>query len=167
MASYSASLETPLGRLFIGAGEEAILSLSWQGTGTPDAPTPLLRQAILELRAYFSGRLKAFDLPLAPHGTAFDKRVWEAMRAIPYGKTSSYGAIAGALGTSARAVGRASSRNPIPIIIPCHRVVATHGLGGYSGGEGLPTKERLLALEGGFLFAPANRAAGPSRPTRR
>ena len=92
-------------------------------------------------------RLRDFELPLAPRGTVFEGRVWAAMQAIPYGETRSYGDLAGATGSAPRAVGRACGKNPIPIVIPCHRVLAKAGLGGYSGDGGLATKQRLLAVE--------------------
>jgi methylated-DNA-[protein]-cysteine S-methyltransferase len=89
-----------------------------------------------------------FDLPVAPHGSAFQCRVWDALRAIPPGETRTYGDLAQLLGSSARAIGQANGANPIPIVIPCHRVVAAAGrLGGYSGGEGAATKRVLLDLE--------------------
>jgi methylated-DNA-[protein]-cysteine S-methyltransferase len=122
--------------------------------------SPLLAEARQQLQAYFDGDRLAFDLPLAPAGTAYQRRVWQALCDIPPGVTRTYADIARAVGGSPRAVGGANGRNPIPIVIPCHRVVATTGIGGYSGGDGLPTKRFLLALEnagqaGGDLFAPA------------
>jgi methylated-DNA-[protein]-cysteine S-methyltransferase len=100
------------------------------------------------LERYFAGELAVFDLPLAPAGTAFQRRVWRAMGAIPYGETWSYGALARQVGSAPRAVGQACARNPIAIVIPCHRVVgADRRLTGYSGGGGVATKARLLALE--------------------
>ena len=118
------------------------------GAGAASRPrTPLLRRACEQLHAYFDGELTEFDLPLAPTGTAYQQRVWQALCAIPYGATRSYLDIAHAAGGSPRSVGQANANNPIPIIIPCHRVVATTHLGGYSGGDGLATKRWLLALE--------------------
>jgi methylated-DNA-[protein]-cysteine S-methyltransferase len=107
----------------------------------------LLRRACDQLHAYFDGELTVFDLPLAPAGTAYRQGVWQALCAIPYGETRSYIDIARLAGGSARSVGQANGSNPIPIIIPCHRVLATTHLGGYSGGDGLATKRHLLALE--------------------
>jgi methylated-DNA-[protein]-cysteine S-methyltransferase len=116
----------------------------------------LLRRACDQLHAYFDGDLNEFDLPLAPAGTDYRQRVWRALCAIPYGETRSYIDIARLAGGSARSVGQANGCNPIPVIIPCHRVVLAAGrstrgttahLGGYSGGEGLATKRYLLALE--------------------
>jgi methylated-DNA-[protein]-cysteine S-methyltransferase len=103
---------------------------------------------VAQLRAYFDGTLTAFDLPLAPRGTPFQQAVWSALREIPYGRTVSYGEIADRIGrpTAARAVGMANGRNPIGIIVPCHRVVGSSGdLTGYGGG--LDRKRHLLAFE--------------------
>ena len=110
--------------------------------------TPVLRAAKLWLDAYFSGKAPDLsDLPLSPKGTAFQMKVWQELLKIPYGSTDTYGALAGRLGSSARAVGSAVGRNPISIIIPCHRVLAADGsLTGYAGG--LENKEKLLRLEG-------------------
>ena len=110
--------------------------------------SPLLNRAVHQLNAYFFCGLRHFDLPLAPHGTAFQRAVWQQMQAIPYGETRTYGEIARWLRSAPRAVGRACGRNPIPIIVPCHRVVASGGLGGYSGDGGTDTKHWLLELEG-------------------
>jgi methylated-DNA-[protein]-cysteine S-methyltransferase len=107
-----------------------------------------LREAAKQLNAYFSGKLQDFEMPLAPQGTAFQLSVWDALLAIPYGETISYGELARRLGNpnASRAVGLANGSNPIPIIIPCHRVIGSNGkLTGYGGG--LPIKEKLLALE--------------------
>ena len=142
----SFSITTPIGRLTIAASGEAITGVRW-GSGEPCKETPLLAEAARQLEAFFAGRLTRFDLPLAPAGTAFDQRVWAAMRTIPYGETRTYGDLAHLTDSGPRAIGRACGRNPIPIIVPCHRVLARGGLGGYSGGAGLPTKQWLLALE--------------------
>jgi methylated-DNA-[protein]-cysteine S-methyltransferase len=110
--------------------------------------TPLLREAVRQLESYFAGELKEFSLPLEPSGTAFMKRVWAALCGIPYGNTASYKEIAEKVGApkAARAVGLANNRNPIPIIIPCHRVIGANGsLTGYAGG--LEMKKKLLDLE--------------------
>ena len=103
--------------------------------------------AAAQLAAYFDGDLTEFDLPLAPVGTVYQQRVWRALCAIPYGATRSYLDISHTAGGSPRSVGQANGNNPIPIVIPCHRVLATTHIGGYSGGDGLPTKRWLLALE--------------------
>jgi methylated-DNA-[protein]-cysteine S-methyltransferase len=99
------------------------------------------------MQAYFDGALTHFDLPLAPAGSLYRRRVWQALADIPFGATRSYADIAKIAGGSPRSVGGANGANPIPIIIPCHRVISTTGLGGYSGGEGLATKRYLLTLE--------------------
>jgi methylated-DNA-[protein]-cysteine S-methyltransferase len=115
---------------------------------------PLLREAAQQLEAYFSGAARGFDLPLAPKGSDFQLRVWAQLQRIGYGETATYGEVAARLGLAghaARAVGAANGRNPIPIVIPCHRVVGANGvLTGYGGG--IERKRKLLALEGGALF---------------
>ena len=103
------------------------------------------------MNAYFDGDPVDFDLPLNPAGSGFQRRVWKAMCDIPAGGTETYGRLAGRIDGIARAVGTACGKNPIPIIIPCHRVVAASGLGGYSGDGGLDTKVALLRLEGALL----------------
>jgi methylated-DNA-[protein]-cysteine S-methyltransferase len=140
------SLHSPIGDLTLSEETGSIVALDW-GWGRDQTETPLLRAAREQLFAYFDGALSAFDLPLDPPGTQFQKRVWQALCAIPYGRTRTYAETAARVGTIARAVGQANRVNPIPVLIPCHRVVATTGLGGYSGGEGLHTKRWLLALE--------------------
>ena len=103
----------------------------------------------MQLAAYFAGDLHDFDLPVAPDGTAHDRKVWRAMQEIPPGKTRTYGDIARAIASGAQAVGNACGRNPIPIVIPCHRIVGANGaIGGYSGRGGAETKRFLLGLEG-------------------
>lgn len=140
------SLTTPIGRLIVEEVGGEITAVHWGGD--VDGPaTPLLREAERQFEAYFAGSLSRFDLPLARAGTAFDMRVRTAMQAIPYGETRTYGDLAHATDSGPRAIGRACGRNAIPIIVPCHRVLARGGLGGYSGGAGLPTKTWLLALE--------------------
>nr|WP_155137890.1 methylated-DNA--[protein]-cysteine S-methyltransferase [Roseibium sp. RKSG952] len=129
-----------------------ISRLSW-GAGVQEvAGTPLLREAAGQLEAYFAGELKRFDLPLAPDGSDFNQAVFKAMSEIPYGETRTYGQIAANLKTFGQPVGRACGANPIPIVIPCHRVLSATGLGGYSGSGGLDTKIALLKLEGGYPF---------------
>jgi len=110
--------------------------------------TPLIKSAAKQLDEYFRGKLKDFDLPLVLYGTDFQKKVWKALQTIPYGETRSYGQIAGKIGNTkaSRAVGMANNRNPISIIVPCHRVVGSSGsLTGYAGG--LELKEKLILLE--------------------
>ena len=115
---------------------------------------PLLAEAVRQLTAYFARDLKEFDLPLDPQGSAFQRRVWDQLLTIGYGDTASYGEIAGRLGmtnAASRAVGLANGRNPIPIVIPCHRVIGANGtLTGYAGG--LERKQTLLSLEQDALF---------------
>ncbi len=140
------SLHTSIGDLTIAEEDGAIVSVDW-GWGRDQTVTPLLSRAREQLFAYLDGTVTRFDLPLNPAGTPYRRRIWAALRDIPYGATRSYADIARQVGGSPRSVGQANGANPIPIIIPCHRVLATTGIGGYSGGEGLPTKRALLALE--------------------
>jgi len=144
------SLLTPIGALTLFAEEGAIIALEW-GQASPPAspPGPLLERAASQLQDYFDGVRAEFDLPLAPFGTPFRRQVWAALTRIPYGSTWSYRDLAAAVGCrSARAIGQANGANPIPILIPCHRVIAANGrLGGYSGGDGVATKRYLLDLE--------------------
>jgi methylated-DNA-[protein]-cysteine S-methyltransferase len=148
----SLAIPSPLGTLKIDESDGRIVAIGW-AEGPSGNGSPLLAEAARKLAAYFAGRLSRFDLPLAPEGSPFETRVWAAMRQIPYGETRSYGDLAAAVASAPRAVGRACGRNPIPIVIPCHRVLAKGGLGGYSGQGGLATKRHLLALEGARLPA--------------
>jgi methylated-DNA-[protein]-cysteine S-methyltransferase len=148
------SLHTPVGDLTVSAEEEEIVAVDW-GWGRDQGATKILREAKKQLDAYFDGRLRNFDLPLAPAGTSFQQQVWRAMCKIPYGETATYGVLAARLKSSARSVGTACGRNPLPILIPCHRVVAAgNRLGGYSGNGGVKTKTALLRLEGSGIFTP-------------
>lgn len=141
------SLDTPIGPLTLVETAGSISHLGW-GHRPGGAETPVLAEARHQIEAYFEGSLDAFSLPLDPAGTPFQRRVWAALKAIPKGHTLGYGQLAARLGTAARAVGGACGANPIPILIPCHRVVAASGdLTGYSGFGGLDTKRRLLDLE--------------------
>ena len=145
------SILTPLGDITLSEEDGAIVALDW-GRGRDREETPLLRRTAALLQDYFDGADagEGFGgLPLAPHGTPFRRRVWEALRRIPAGETRSYLDVAREVGcVSARAIGGANGANPIPILIPCHRVVAADGsLGGYSGAEGQDTKRYLLELE--------------------
>ncbi|MEO8715968.1 MAG: methylated-DNA--[protein]-cysteine S-methyltransferase [Acetobacteraceae bacterium] len=140
------SLHSPIGDLTVSEDAGAIVSVDW-GWGRDQTETMLLRGAREQLFAYFDATLTKFNLPLAPPGTAYQRRVWQALCAIPYGRTATYTEIAARAGGVARSVGGANGSNPIPILIPCHRVVAAGGIGGYSGGDGLDTKRWLLALE--------------------
>lgn len=148
-------VDSPVGRLAIEADHDAVTSVRWSNDdGAHDvSTTPVLKDAVRQLELYFAGSLKRFDLPLAARGTDFQKSVWKLMCEIPFGGTATYGGMAMALGSGPRAVGMACGRNPIPIIVPCHRVLASGGKeGGFSGGRGLPTKRQLLALEGVVLL---------------
>ena len=148
------TVESPVGRLSITEAGGAVVRVSWTDhqTGDPGArpgETPLLARAAAQLDQYFAGGRRDFDVPLNPAGTPFQRRVWIEMARIPFGATASYGALAREVGSVARAVGGACGANPIPIIIPCHRVLATGGaLSGFSGGAGVETKIALLELEG-------------------
>ena len=142
------TIETPIGPLTLQADESAVTAIRFGAGGAQDA-SPLLDAAEAQLREYFAVARRTFDLPLAPRGTAFQQRVWAALRAIPYGETRTYGELAAAIGSpnASRAVGMANHRNPIPIVIPCHRIIGANGaLTGYAGG--LEVKRKLLALEG-------------------
>ncbi len=144
-------LESPVGRLRVTAAGGAIVGVAWADSerGPADGePDDLLAEAATQLAAYFDGRLRTFSLPLAPAGTPFQQRVWQGISAIPFGRTATYGGLAETVDSMARAVGQACGANPIPIIVPCHRVVARDGLGGWSGGR-LADKRILLELEAG------------------
>ncbi|WP_343082265.1 methylated-DNA--[protein]-cysteine S-methyltransferase [Ostreiculturibacter nitratireducens] len=141
-----AAFDGPLGRLVLTEEAGAITRLSFGGEAE-GAASPLLNEAGRQLDAYLSGRLRGFDLPLAI-GEGARARFLEALLAIPYGETRSYGELARDLGVSAQAIGQACGANPIPIIIPCHRVLGADGLGGFSAPGGIETKIALLKLEG-------------------
>src|SRR5579875_2670980 len=140
------SLHTPLGPLTLSEEDGAIVALDW-GWGRDQVETPLLLRAREQLQEYFDGARTSFDLPLRPTGSPYRRRVWDALCVIPPGQTRTYAQIATVAGGSARSVGGANGANPIPVLIPCHRVVASAGIGGYSGGDGLTTKRFLLQLE--------------------
>ena len=146
----------PIGRLIVASDGDAIAGV-WMANASPEDSTwssqrsvdPILAEASGQLAAYFTGALRAFTLPLAPNGTDFQRRVWRALEAIPYGATISYAELARRVGntTAVRAVGAANGRNPIPIIVPCHRVIGSDGsLTGFGGG--LDRKRWLLQHEG-------------------
>ena len=142
------TVDSPLGPLTLVSEDGALIRLGW-GRAAREDESNLLTQAAAQLAAYFAGDLRDFDLPVAPEGTAHDRRVWREMQDIAPGETRTYGDIARAIGSGAQAVGNACGRNPIPIIIPCHRIVAANGaIGGYSGQGGAETKRFLLGLEG-------------------
>jgi methylated-DNA-[protein]-cysteine S-methyltransferase len=144
-------VETPIGSILVVGADKAIVETYFAGAQPKpewirdDEP---FRDAASQLHAYFAGKLQAFALPLAPRGTAFQQSVWSALLEIPYGQTTTYSAIANKIERPAavRAVGAANGANPIPIIIPCHRVIGTNGsLTGFGGG--IDVKRQLLALE--------------------
>ena len=143
------NVETPLGTISLARDEHGLRSVTFgaaRGTRSEDG---LLLEAAEQLVAYFDGELERFELPLSPGGTAFQRRVWHAVSAVPYGQTTSYSALAASIGSprAGRAVGAANGLNPLPIVVPCHRVVGAGGLlTGYGGG--LPRKRALLELEG-------------------
>jgi methylated-DNA-[protein]-cysteine S-methyltransferase len=147
------SLDTSVGRLVLEGTDEALTGvwLPTEARGHPEERVdgaPVLLAAAAQLEEYFAGTRTEFDLPLEPQGTAFQLEVWEQLRRIPFGTTITYGELARRVGRpgAARAVGQANGRNPLPIVVPCHRVVASDGLGGYGGG--LAVKRALLAGEG-------------------
>lgn len=147
-------ISSPIGTLRLASDGQALCAIEfaqqYAGDQQPNCPEdPVLNLAEEQLEAYFNHRRKDFDLPLADRGTAFQKAVWKALRTIPYGELRSYRDIALKIGreNAVRAVGAANGRNPLPIVVPCHRVVGSNGrLTGFSGG--LDAKQQLLALEG-------------------
>lgn len=141
------NIDTPVGRMYLASDGENITELRF-GSCESEKPDAVLMKAKAQLAEYFAGKRKSFDLPLKPEGTPFQQSVWRALREIPYGETATYGQIAERIGNrkACRAVGMANNRNPIAIIIPCHRVIGAGGsLTGYAGG--LDKKEFLLELE--------------------
>ena len=148
-----AVINSPIGRLELEAREDQIVRISWASElpSTLEPSSPVLERTSEALDRYFSGAPESFELSLAPSGSEFQGRVWQEMLAIPRGETRTYGELARVLNSAPRAVGMACGANPIPIIVPCHRVVSATGLGGYSGGAGLDTKVFLLRLEGALL----------------
>lgn len=149
---HAAHLDTPTGRLTVIGGDTGIRRVGWNlpKDGCSDTPHPVVDEAIRQLREYLDGTRREFDLPLDPEGTPFQQKVWDVLRAIPYGETITYGEQARRLGDPrrARAVGAANGRNPIAVIVPCHRVVGADGsLTGYAGG--VERKDWLLRHERG------------------
>jgi len=148
---------SPVGELLLVADDEGLTAINFAPfepvPAERDDDHPVLRSAVRQLEEYFAGNRTEFELPLAPKGSVFRQQVWAALRTIPYGTTTTYGAIAGGLGLTghgARAVGLANGANPLAIVVPCHRVVGSNGaLTGYAGG--LDRKRQLLALEGAAL----------------
>ena len=152
-------IQSPLGPLLLAANENGLRFLSFAASKRAVVPRPdwthektPFRETIRQLQAYFRGELKEFDLALDLEGSEFQVRVWKSLRAIPYGKTVSYGELAKRIGEpkAARAVGLANGSNPIPIIVPCHRVIGSNGnLTGYGGG--ITINKKLLSFESGQL----------------
>lgn len=141
------SVDTQFGALTLTEEDGALVAVDWATVARPDA-TALLKEAAAQVRAYDAGELEQFDLPLSIRGSAFQVAVCEAMLAIPFGHTRTYGEIAQDLNARAQAVGGACGGNPIPVIIPCHRVMGARGLTGFSGKGGVETKVALLRHEG-------------------
>jgi methylated-DNA-[protein]-cysteine S-methyltransferase len=152
-------IDSPVGELKLVASDKGVAAILWENDNPDRVPlgplmveseNPILRETERQLGAYFAGKLKTFTVPLDFKGTAFQRRVWEALLTIPFGETRSYGEIARQIGnpSASRAVGAANGKNPISIIAPCHRVIGSTGkLTGFAGG--LEAKERLLGLERG------------------
>ncbi|HEX5448564.1 MAG TPA: methylated-DNA--[protein]-cysteine S-methyltransferase [Gaiellaceae bacterium] len=149
----SRAVDTPIGTFGIVASETGLTSIRWSANGLPDESSALLDEAAAQLAAYFAGELTSFDLPLDLDGTEFQQQCWLALATIPYGQTVSYGEQARRLGLgpdAARAVGAANGQNPLPIVLPCHRVIGADGsLTGFGGG--LHRKRFLLEHEGALL----------------
>ena len=147
MDIYTLPLESPIGTLTLEGTDTALTALRF-GTADGGVSSPVLELAAQQLSEYFAGDRRTFTVPLSPAGTPFRQTVWQALLSIPYGGTATYGAIARQIGkpNACRAVGMANNRNPIAIIVPCHRIIGSTGaLVGYGGGLGM--KERLLELE--------------------
>ena len=148
-------IASPLGPLLLAADDSGLRHIIFISEAQPPRSDPTWRkdtasltETVRQLQGYFAGELETFNLPLAPEGTPFQMEVWQRLRDIPYGQTISYGELARRIGNpkASRAVGLANGSNPIPIVIPCHRVIGSNGkLTGYGGG--LPIKEKLLGLE--------------------
>ncbi|MFF1634329.1 methylated-DNA--[protein]-cysteine S-methyltransferase [Leifsonia sp. NPDC058248] len=160
--AYLTRMSSPIGRLELTSDGQAITSLSIERGGHlpleehPERSTPVLERAVRQLDEYFAGDRKDFDLPVSFTGTAFQRAVWQRLADLEYGQFTSYGELGLEIGRpgSGRAIGGAVGANPIPIIIGCHRVLASNGkITGYSGGEGIPTKLWLLTHEGIMLAA--------------
>lgn len=143
------SFPSPIGALTLFAEHDALIVIEAGAVPGENNQDPLLKEARAQLDAYFDGKLTVFDVPVAPNGPPRRQEIWQAMAKIPYGTTLSYGEFAAEMKSSARAIGGACGANPIPIILPCHRVLAADGkMGGFSFGNGAETKRQLLRLEG-------------------
>lgn len=155
--AYLRRVDSPIGRIEVTSDGESITSLAIERGGElpwdlePERSAPVLERAVEQLREYFAGERRDFDVPVSLAGTVFQRAVWEQLVHLQWGEVISYGELGQTTGraTAGRAVGGAVGANPIPIIVPCHRVLGSDGLiTGYSGGEGIPTKSWLLAHEG-------------------
>ncbi len=145
-------MASPLGRLGLRVRGDALAALDWTDAPMQAPADALAGEAMRQLEAWFAGRLRGFDLPLAPAPTAFQTRVRAALLAIPFGETVTYAELAARIGSNPRAVGGGCRANPLPIVVPCHRVLAAHGFGGYAGaiaGPLLDAKRWLLEHEKG------------------
>jgi methylated-DNA-[protein]-cysteine S-methyltransferase len=146
--TFSAQLPSPVGPLVLEGDDDRLTRLGFGTPASPQGDAAAVAAAAIQLEQYFAGERTEFDLDLEPRGTPFERRVWDAVRAIPYGETASYADIARRIGRpgACRAVGRANGRNPLAVIVPCHRVVGSDGsLTGYAGG--IDAKRVLLDLE--------------------
>lgn len=143
----SVLIDSPVGPLGFDAHDGAVTALYWDQAGTLGRGA-LADHVKSEIDAYFTGALMTFSIPLAPRGSAFQHRFYDALCAIPYGETRTYGDLAKDLSVSAQAIGQACGANPIAILIPCHRVLGANGLGGFSGAGGVEAKVTLLRHEG-------------------
>ncbi len=142
-----ASLHNKFGWFSLVEEDGRITQLLWEDR-TEGFRSEVLKEGLNQLEAYFAGKLTQFDLPLAPKGTDFQQQVYRIMQDIPFGEVLTYGEVAKKLGVPAQPVGQACGSNPIPVIIPCHRIVGTGNLGGFSGMGGVETKVQLLRHEG-------------------
>jgi methylated-DNA-[protein]-cysteine S-methyltransferase len=178
MTTHTTFIDSPVGPLFLAASDDGLRAIEFRDNRHPvkrgdewrEGDNAVLRKATRQLFEYFSGRRRTFDLPLSPAGTEFQRTVWTMLATIPYGETISYALLATRVGrpTAIRAVGAANGRNPLPIVLPCHRVIGTNGsLTGFGGG--LSTKQFLLELEGALtaVFYPPSRPLYPSCPPPR
>jgi methylated-DNA-[protein]-cysteine S-methyltransferase len=147
----SLTIDTPTGPFTLIEEASQIVQTHWRNGPAPTdsaPPTDLLAQAAAQVQAYFNGSRQSFDLPLRVNGSDFQQKICSLMLAIPFGDTRTYGDLAKDISAPPQAVGQACGGNPIPLIIPCHRILSAKGLGGFSGGTGLETKIQLLRHEG-------------------
>jgi methylated-DNA-[protein]-cysteine S-methyltransferase len=166
MKTYAAVLSAPTFSIGIECNADEITGIDYLEPRAELAPrTPLAKEAVRQLRAWLADPAFEFGLPLAPAGTHYQRRVWKQISAIPVGQTRSYGEVAAAIGSGSRAVGNACGRNPYPIVVPCHRVVAAnHGLGGFGGKSARPPSPSPGDGVTGVRFAPGHGGSGLGRP---